>query len=162
MKYNRKEIEPKIKEAIENTKSLAEANRKYFPEMNIKTFKKLAKEFGVFKPNQSHKDCKISDFPNRYEIGKEKFLKDLENNKFCQSNKLREKLFRYELKEKRCEICFNTEWNGLEIPLEVHHRDGDKFNNVLDNLMIICPNCHAQTETYKSKNKTYKNARVVE
>jgi hypothetical protein len=35
-------------------------------------------------------------------------------------------------------------WNDKPIPLELHHKDGDHFNNELSNLQILCPNCHAQ------------------
>lgn len=52
----------------------------------------------------------------------------------------------------KCDICGNTEWQGKPIPLEVDHVDGDSENNILGNLRLICPNCHAQTETYKGKN----------
>lgn len=44
-RYNKNDIKDKIIEAVNNSKTLAEANRNYFPEMNIKTFKKFAKEF---------------------------------------------------------------------------------------------------------------------
>ena len=69
-----------------------------------------------------------------------------------QSNKLRLKLLREGLKERKCECCENTIWNGQPIPLEVHHKDGDKNNNNLDNLQVLCPNCHALTSTYRGKN----------
>ena len=69
-----------------------------------------------------------------------------------QSNKLRRKLLREGLKEYKCECCNNTYWNGVPIPLEVHHKDGNKTNNELDNLQILCPNCHALTPTYRGKN----------
>jgi len=52
----------------------------------------------------------------------------------------------------RCEVCGITEWMGRPAPLELDHTDGNPFNNQLDNLRLICPNCHAQTETYKGKN----------
>ena len=38
------------------------------------------------------------------------------------------------------------------IPLELHHKDGNRYNNQLDNLMLLCPNCHALTENYRAKN----------
>jgi len=52
-----------------------------------------------------------------------------------------------------CEICGITEWNGKEIVLEMDHIDGNHKNNVPENLRMICPNCHSQTDTYKAKNK---------
>lgn len=47
---------------------------------------------------------------------------------------------------------------GHEIPLEVHHVDGDRLNNELSNLQLLCPNCHAQTDNYCGKNIRYKEA----
>ena len=52
-----------------------------------------------------------------------------------------------------CKICGNTEWNGKEIPLVLDHINGDSRNNFPENLRMICPNCDAQTEFYKGKNK---------
>ena len=77
-----------------------------------------------------------------------------------QTNKIRIKLFREGLKEKKCERCGLKEWQGFGIPLELHHKDGNKKNNDLSNLEILCPNCHALTDTYRGKN--IKHAVVVE
>lgn len=52
----------------------------------------------------------------------------------------------------QCEVCKLTEWLDQPIPLELHHIDGDAKNNTFANLQLICPNCHALTETYKAKN----------
>lgn len=57
------------------------------------------------------------------------------------------------LKPLICEICKHAEWNNQPIPLEMDHKDGNHKNNNFENLRLICPNCHAQTPTYKSKNK---------
>lgn len=51
-----------------------------------------------------------------------------------------------------CTCCGNKEWMGEDIPLEVHHKDGNSENNILTNLELLCPNCHALTDTYKGKN----------
>ena len=53
----------------------------------------------------------------------------------------------------KCEYCGLDSWNNLPISLQVHHKDGDSLNNLLDNLELLCPNCHAQTENYCGKNK---------
>jgi hypothetical protein len=65
---------------------------------------------------------------------------------------IKKRMFRDGVKEKKCEICKRKKWNGKEIPLEIHHKDGDRWNNVLNNLEIICPNCHAQTNNNSGKN----------
>jgi Zn finger protein HypA/HybF involved in hydrogenase expression len=66
----------------------------------------------------------------------------------------------------RCEVCGITEWMGKSAPLELDHKDGDSLNNTLENLRLICPNCHAQTETYKGRNtgkgRHYRRVRYAE
>lgn len=69
-----------------------------------------------------------------------------------QSNKVRNKLLNEKIKEHKCECCGLKEWMGKPIPLELHHIDGDKKNNTLDNFMLLCPNCHAMTDSYRGKN----------
>ena len=70
---------------------------------------------------------------------------------YCKSATLLRKLFEEGKKERRCECCGNTMWNEKTIPLELHHIDGNHFNNDFNNLMVLCPNCHAQTDNYKGK-----------
>jgi len=53
----------------------------------------------------------------------------------------------------KCNKCKNIEWNNQPIPLELEHKDGNSENNSLNNVEMLCPNCHAQTPTYKGKNK---------
>lgn len=52
----------------------------------------------------------------------------------------------------RCEVCKLDIWCDKSIPIELDHIDGNPENNVIENLRLICPNCHAQTDTYKGKN----------
>lgn len=65
---------------------------------------------------------------------------------------LKERLFKEGLKEKRCEICGLCMWQGEEISLELHHKNGIKDDLRLENLQILCPNCHALTDNYRGKN----------
>jgi Zn finger protein HypA/HybF involved in hydrogenase expression len=53
----------------------------------------------------------------------------------------------------KCWSCGITEWNDKPIGFELEHIDGNSENNELNNLSILCPNCHSQTDTYKNKNK---------
>ena len=77
----------------------------------------------------------------------------LVENSTYQSSKLKNKLLESGLKEYRCECCKNTEWNGKPIPLETHHINGDNTDNRIENIQLLCPNCHAQTDNYRGRNK---------
>ncbi len=71
----------------------------------------------------------------------------------CLKDYKKDKWYLEEIRGKKCEVCHNSEWMGTEIPLDIDHIDGDSDNNILDNLRLICPNCHRQTPTYGSKNR---------
>jgi len=57
------------------------------------------------------------------------------------------------LRTHKCEICGLTEWRNQSIPLEVHHQDGDRTNNELENLKLLCCNCHATTDNWRNRKK---------
>lgn len=83
-----------------------------------------------------------------------KHLKD--NTKSGKSSitsfRLKNRLIKAKILEAICSNCKNTEWLGNLIPLELEHKDGNKYNNLLENLCLLCPNCHALTDTYRAKN----------
>ena len=69
-----------------------------------------------------------------------------------QTNKIKLKLLKEGLKPYKCECCGLSEWMGELIPLELHHKDGNRFNNEFNNFQLLCPNCHALTNSYRCKN----------
>ena len=82
----------------------------------------------------------------------------LNNEKQIHSSRLKNKLIKEQYKKCECEGCGLTKWQGVQIPLELHHNDGNRFNNNLNNLTLLCPNCHALTDNYRGKNvKAHKN-----
>lgn len=77
----------------------------------------------------------------------------LVENSCYQSHKLKLRLISSGIKNHCCEICNQKEWMGQKIPLELEHCNGINTDNRIENLKIICPNCHAQTKHYRGRNK---------
>ncbi len=71
-----------------------------------------------------------------------------------QSYKLKKRLFRDGLKYEKCELCGWAERSeDGRIPVELDHINGDRFDNRIQNLRILCPNCHSLQPTHRGKNQ---------
>jgi DNA-binding CsgD family transcriptional regulator len=67
-------------------------------------------------------------------------------------NHLKTRILRAGLKQNRCEICGINEWQGKPLSMALHHINGDGTDNRLDNLQLLCANCHSQTPNYGGRN----------
>jgi hypothetical protein len=116
--------------------------------LHFNSFKKRAIELNCYKPNQAGKGmAKVSPkipLPDIIEKGKYPHY---------QSFKLKNRIINEGVKKNVCETCGCTSWQGKQINLELHHADGNRQNHMLNNLKLLCPNCHSQTDTYRAKNK---------
>lgn len=119
---------------------------------NYQTIKNKIKEYNI---DISHFTGRAWNQGKRYRmINKPKSLEEiLKENSPYQSFKLKERLLESGLKERKCECCNNTEWLGKPIKLELHHINGNHDDNRLENLQLLCPNCHSYTDTYRGRNK---------
>lgn len=137
-----------FRDICKNSASMVRAAAKLGIHFN--TFKRIAIKLNCYTPNIGLKGTKK---PKR-DSGKY-ITDDILNNKHSgySTYKLKNRLFQEGIKENKCEVCGITQWNNRPISMELDHIDGNRNNHNLNNLRIICPNCHSQTVTYRSKNR---------
>jgi hypothetical protein len=78
-----------------------------------------------------------------------------------QSFKLKKRLFLVGLKKPKCELCG---WAKMSpdgrIPVELDHINGDRYDNRLENLRILCPNCHSLQSTHRGMNQKRRGGEI--
>jgi 5-methylcytosine-specific restriction endonuclease McrA len=136
----------KVIAASVSSKSASEAAA--ILDIKYDTYKKYATKYGCFVTNQSGSGTSKE---SGTKIPLEDILAGLHPQ--YQSNKLRLRLLEEGIFPHRCNNCELTDWLGNSIPLELEHIDGNSSNNKLENLELLCPNCHSLTDTYRGKNK---------
>lgn len=116
--------------------------------MAYTTFIRHAKRLGIYKPNQGGKGIK-EDYQRKDNIS----TQDILSGKYpqYQTYKLKIRLIKEGYKEDKCEKCGWCEKpeNSEFTPCELHHIDGNPENHSLSNLILLCPNCHSLTKSYR-------------
>ena len=86
----------------------------------------------------------------------------IENSTYSNSSNLKKRLYKEGLKTPKCEHCGIEKWLEKELSLELDHINGINTDNRINNLRILCPNCHSQTETFRRmKGSKPKKLKVV-
>lgn len=144
VKYSKELME----NACKNAKSIAQVCRNLGLKPvggNYKTVTRKMEEYNIdsshFTGQNWNKGLKHIEATSRIPL--EEILKE---NISYHSHALRERLINAGLKENKCEICGHSE------NLELHHINGDHYDNRLENLQILCPNCHAKTDNFRGRN----------
>jgi 5-methylcytosine-specific restriction endonuclease McrA len=143
-----------FKTIVKESFSIAEILKKANVKICASNYRKVHKKIKELKLNTSHFTGQGWNIGKTHaDISEKNLLEYLNNNKKVQSNRLKKALIKFNYKKNECEKCHRTEWEGYPIPLELHHKDGNHFNNKLENLEILCPNCHSLQPTYKDTSK---------
>ena len=145
-KYTKEKLEKLVKECLSWRQlilalSLRECGGNY------KNLQNRCKEFGIDTSHFNGQGWNKPEHPsygNSIDLDKRLVIQETKKP----ANKTKEILINHGLKEDRCEICGITEWNGKPITLELHHINGNPKDDRLENLQILCPNCHSQTFNY--------------
>jgi hypothetical protein len=74
---------------------------------------------------------------------------------------LKRLLIRSGLKTGKCERCGLGEWRGRPLSIALHHVNGRPRDNRLENLRLLCPNCHSQTENYGGRNRQRRASEIA-
>ena len=64
---------------------------------------------------------------------------------------VKRRLFAASLKARRCEACGISDWRAQPLTLALHHVNGDGTDNRLENLQLLCANCHSQTPNFAGR-----------
>ncbi|MFP4635240.1 MAG: hypothetical protein ACLFRD_05215 [Nitriliruptoraceae bacterium] len=137
-----------LTEALQDARCLADIIRRLGDEPDTRAYDKLARslrEYGLDGPSMHPAAAGAA---RRTTPLDELLVRGRHRN----SSRLRARLLREGLLRPVCATCGGTRWLGEPMPLELDHIDGDRTNNLLSNLRLLCPNCHAQTPTYRGRN----------
>ena len=109
----------------------------------------------VLKKRIRELNCSVEHFKGK-SISSTKYKLEeilIKDSTYANISRLKERLIKANLLEHKCHKCGITEWQNEPIALQLDHINGISNDHRLENLRLLCPNCHSQTDTYAGKNK---------
>lgn len=150
----RKWTDEQFIKAVKDSLSYAEIIRKLGLKVAGSNYDTVKRKISELKLDTSHMTFQGWNKGEKYrQIKPKQPIEEIlvEHSTYVNTNSLRKRLLNEKLKERKCECCGNIEWLGKPIALELHHVNGIKDDLRLENLQILCPNCHTFTDNYRGK-----------
>lgn len=149
--YNYSEEE--FRQIVQNAVSMTDCCKKVGLSPNgsngRKQIKKRCEELNIDYKHLQNSNPVDKNYSYRYDY------KDIliENSTYSSRTRLKARLIHDGLLEYKCAICGNLGfWNNQPLSLQLDHINGVNNDNRLENLRLLCPNCHSQTDTFSGKN----------
>lgn len=139
-----------MESAIRDSYSIAEVCRKIGLKPHGSNYKTIKSKIELYNLDISHFTGQAWNKGKSYskETARLSLDKILQEGVIYCSDTLKKRLIKQNLKKNECELCHIS---GEKVGLELHHINGDHYDNRIENLQILCPNCHSKTPNFRNR-----------
>lgn len=144
-----------FKQAVKNSNNIRQVCKRLHISPyggNYEVVKNKIKQFNL---DTSHFNKNKMIKPEKYIFELSEIL--VKGSYYTNITSLKNRLIKEGYFESKCANCnrstYNINGTIIDMPLQLHHIDGDRKNNQISNLILLCPICHSLTKNYRGKNK---------
>jgi Zn finger protein HypA/HybF involved in hydrogenase expression len=135
-------------EAVRISDNIAQVIKKLYLSRSKSQYKLITDRIKFLELSVEHFGSNIGTYKRTFSL-EEILIKD---SKYSSTTGLKKRLIKDGILENKCDLCGIDSWRDLDLTLHLDHINGINDDNRIENLRLLCPNCHSQTDTYGGKN----------